>query len=712
VGILVVVWLIFAPAEFSYAEDEVTLQVSSSSTTTEQILPGSTVVIQTPEDIIEAAQTAISQAETATAVTKIDAISITSPTWTITDTITQAETSITQAQTVVDSATVATAEVESATVLVAEAEENVAILEIAVDSQTVVVATNQDTLDTKESELSDLQSDGSPTITYTTPGYVEPISESSTVTTTILPAMWDASTQIQTPFDIKMGDTLFNGQGTTSQIYVSSKAIISFGGPDWTYHNWPNQTQDGIYVFQSDYMSAGNDASITVKTTDVNLLIEWTLHRFGDSNGPLTYITWDMTVNPETGEWTGTGTMSGNMDVYGGPRTGIREDNVLTELTPTTTGYDQEAVAAKQSEVESAQDVLSVAQAALTLLQNDLNASEEDLINAQNNLAQAQNNLTIAIAAIDDAISNMLVSVESAETLVRQTLANEEAERVAAEQSRLAVLVAENARIAAEQAYAAEQAAAQAEAEAAEQAAAQAEAEAAAEAAAQAEAEAAEQAAAQAEADRLEAEQEAAEQAEQDRLEEEAAQEAEAKAEEEAEQQAIEDAIEKAIEDALDGKELTKEQKELVLEALLEDSNGEALSSEDIKKAGLDYEDLPPSTPVDVRTDENGNAVVITAAVAAQVELLQNPGALVEELFTNPAAAFAALGAIGADMSDAEREEATDMVIATVVAAGAAINAAAVAAAGGSTGGSSSGGGSSGGGSGANSPGSRGGRRW
>jgi hypothetical protein len=707
VGILVVLWLIFAPAEFSYAEDEVTLQVSSSSTTTEQILPGSTVVIQTPEDIIEAAQIAITQAEIATELIETQAEDITSPTETITATITQAETSITQAQTVVDSATVAITEVDSATILVAEAEENVAILEIAVDSQTVVVATNQDTLDTKESELSDLQSDGSPTITYTTPGYVEPISESSTVTTTILPAMWDASTQIQTPFDIKMGDTLFNGQGTTSQIYVSSKAIISFGGPDWTYHNWPNQTQDGIYVFQSDSMSAGNDASITVKTTDVNLLIEWTLHRFGDSNGPLTYITWDMTVNPETGEWTGTGTMSGNMDVYGGPRTGIREDNVLTELTPTTTGYDQEAVAAKQSEVESAQDVLSVAQAALTLLQNDLNASEEDLINAQNNLAQAQNNLTIAIAAIDDAISNMLVSVESAETLVRQTLANEEAERVAAEQSRLAVLVAENARIAAEQAYAAEQAAAQAEAEAAAEAAAQAEAEAAAEAAAQAEAEAAAEAAAQAEADRLEAEQ-----AEQDRLEEEAAQEAEAKAEEEAEQQAIEDAIEKAIEDALDGKELTEEQKELVLEALLEDSNGEALSSEDIKKAGLDYEDLPPSTPVDVRTDENGNAVVITAAVAAQVELLQNPGALVEELFTNPAAAFAALGAIGADMSDAEREEATDMVIATVVAAGAAINAAAVAAAGGSTGGSSSGGGSSGGGSGANSPGSRGGRRW
>jgi hypothetical protein len=72
---------------------------------------------------------------------------------------------------------------------------------------------------------------------------------------------------------------------------------------------------------------------------------------------------------------------------------------------------------------------------------------------------------------------------------------------------------------------------------------------------------------------------------------------------------------------------------------------------------------------------------------------------------------LAALGSIGADMTEGEREEATDMVVATVVAAGAAINAAAVAA-GGSTSGGTGGGGSSGGGSGANSPGSRGGRKW
>ena len=156
------------------------------------------------------------------------------------------------------------------------------------------------------------------------------------------------------------------------------------------------------------------------------------------------------------------------------------------------------------------------------------------------------------------------------------------------------------------------------------------------------------------------------------------------------------------------GGKLNESEKSLVADALVASADGEALSSEQIKDSGIEYKDLPAETPVDVRTDEQGNAVVITAEVAAQVELLQDPAALLQEAFSDPGAALAALGSIGADMSTEEREEATDMVVATVVAAGAAINAAAVAA-GGSTGGST-GGGSSGGGS--SSPASRGGRRW
>jgi ethanolamine utilization protein EutA (predicted chaperonin) len=144
---------------------------------------------------------------------------------------------------------------------------------------------------------------------------------------------------------------------------------------------------------------------------------------------------------------------------------------------------------------------------------------------------------------------------------------------------------------------------------------------------------------------------------------------------------------------------------------LLEDLKpGESISAEQVQASGVSFADLPPETPIELRTSESGEVLIITAEVAANVELVTDVGALAEAIFTDPGAALAAFGSIGADMTEGEREEATDMVVATVVATGAAINAAAVAA-GGATGGSGSGG-SSGGGSGANSPGSRGGRKW
>jgi hypothetical protein len=242
---------------------------------------------------------------------------------------------------------------------------------------------------------------------------------------------------------------------------------------------------------------------------------------------------------------------------------------------------------------------------------------------------------------------------------------------------------------------------------------------------AQEEADAQEEANAQAEADRIVAEQEAMEQEienakaeaeaaiaeEEAEIAEELAEIAEAEAIEAEEEKAAEEELKEILEEAKDGKELTEEQKEILVEALIENLKpGESISAEQVQASGVSYADLPPETPIEVRTDENGNALVITAEVAANIELVEDPGALVEAIFTDPGAALAAIGSIGADMTEEEREEATDMVVATVVATGAAINAAAVAT-GGATGGSTSGG-SSGGGGGANSPGSRGGRRW
>lgn len=147
---------------------------------------------------------------------------------------------------------------------------------------------------------------------------------------------------------------------------------------------------------------------------------------------------------------------------------------------------------------------------------------------------------------------------------------------------------------------------------------------------------------------------------------------------------------------AADGK-LTTAEKELVAEALIESiAPGETLTKEQIQDAGIAYQDLPPETPVEVRQDENGNEVIITADVAAALVLLENPSELIGAIFSDPGQALQALGSIGADMSPQEREEAQKMVVAAVIAGNAAINAVAVAGAAGGT--STGGGGSSGGG--------------
>jgi hypothetical protein len=153
------------------------------------------------------------------------------------------------------------------------------------------------------------------------------------------------------------------------------------------------------------------------------------------------------------------------------------------------------------------------------------------------------------------------------------------------------------------------------------------------------------------------------------------------------------------VEDAKADGVVTEAEKEIIAEALIEAAQGEAVTAAAIAEAGLEYKDLPPETPVEVRRDENGNEVIITADVAAALVLLENPAELIGELFSDPGQALKALGSIGADMSPEEREEATEMVVAAVVAAGAAINAvgAATGSTGGSTGGSSGGGNSGGG---------------
>ena len=616
-GGIVTLFLVFGMS-YSYADE-----VPSSS---EQVQ----VQPVTPEQAVTAAQ------ETLTATsTELTTVVIPSS---------EAVSSEPKVQEAISTASVAITEAE---VAIEDVNDAIAVVE---DKEAIVVVA-QTTLTAEQQELTDIQNAPLGSMNYTTDGYVAPVApETPTVTTTTLPAMWDAATKIETPFDIKMGDTVFEGQGSASQIYVSSKATISFGGPDWTWWDWPNQTQDGIYIFQSDYMSAGTGASVVVTTTETTLGIDWTLHRFGDNNGPLTYISWDMTVNPSTGEWTGTGTIDGNLNVYGGPRTGVRQDGVLEQQTVYTSSNKQQAINTQQGIVTVAQNTL---------------------VTAQTNLTNAESALDAAIVVMDSKVELAVAAVESAKTVI------EEARAIPAPAPSYSNITFDPVTPDAptepetptetDTEEPSEPTEDQPQQEDSEQTD-----------------EATEDQTSEEEQTSGEEEQQESDNQEQESQSEEPS----------SEPTTPEEAVDEAVEEALADGELTSEEKEVIADALIEAADGEAVTAEAIAEAGLEYSDLPPSTPVEVRQDENGNQVIITADVAAALLLLENPAELVGAIFSDPGEALQALGSIGADMSPQEREEAEKMVVAAIIASGAALNAVGIA-----TGGSApTGGGSSGGG--------------
>ena len=144
----------------------------------------------------------------------------------------------------------------------------------------------------------------------------------------------------------------------------------------------------------------------------------------------------------------------------------------------------------------------------------------------------------------------------------------------------------------------------------------------------------------------------------------------------------------------LDG-QLSVEDKRVVVGAVLKQAieEGGVVSSEIIEASGLDYADLPPETPVDVRTDSEGNAVVISAEVADNLEVFSSGEELIETLLSDPIKILGAVADIGLDMSEEERRESEQVIVASVIAAG--IAQAAIGAGVGGSGGSAPSGGSS-----------------
>jgi hypothetical protein len=84
----------------------------------------------------------------------------------------------------------------------------------------------------------------------------------------------------------------------------------------------------------------------------------------------------------------------------------------------------------------------------------------------------------------------------------------------------------------------------------------------------------------------------------------------------------------------------------------------------------VELETLAPETPVQL-----DNGVVLEAGTVVALQLLESPAELIAEIFTNPGQVLTALSNIGADMSEEERTESEQTIIASVIATQAAVNA-------------------------------------
>jgi hypothetical protein len=112
---------------------------------------------------------------------------------------------------------------------------------------------------------------------------------------------------------------------------------------------------------------------------------------------------------------------------------------------------------------------------------------------------------------------------------------------------------------------------------------------------------------------------------------------------------------------------------ELIAQAV---TSGNPITVENLIQSGVELSDLPSQTPIEL-----SNGVVITAEVAIEVELLQDPAAFITEAFTNPLAALSALGSVGADMTPEAREKSEKVVLSAIIAGNIATQAATTAAA-------------------------------
>jgi predicted transcriptional regulator len=133
---------------------------------------------------------------------------------------------------------------------------------------------------------------------------------------------------------------------------------------------------------------------------------------------------------------------------------------------------------------------------------------------------------------------------------------------------------------------------------------------------------------------------------------------------------AVEEEINNAIEELLvNEEEITDEQLENITDLLLDNYEvDEAMPITELLDELNDEQVLELLEQLDEdQIIEYREGVEIEAGVAVIFEQLSDPAALIEELFSDPSQTLEALGQLGADMTEEEREDSQSVVVASVI---------------------------------------------
>jgi len=471
----------------------------------------------------------------------------------------------------------------------------------------------------------------------------------ATISTTrsVLANTDDAGILMTLPFGMLMGNTLYNN------VYVGSNAVITFG-TDQGYYYWTTPTVPEISVGGLDWTTWSQGSGITYSTTPTSLAIAWDVRVFPttDHSIQMTQLRFNADVNPTSGAWVAE--VTGVGPYVDQARWNYRETNngTITQITDVdTSGVNQfrgnisqgnyvapvvqvdTSTSLVQQQIDSA--TVTIQELNITISQvvsqNQINSSNVSSIPSTSNTSSTLTSATNTSNQLKVTIASQTETITAIVALLPQE--NTQTETVASPPPPVVYIyyvepvVQEPA-----------------------------------------------------------TQEESTQQPEQPVEPEQPEQPAEPEQPTETDQpEQTEDVVDQPTSEDTSQEDTTQEQpskeesvKDLLAEA---EKSGEPVTAEALKDAGLEYKDLPPATPVEVRVDVKGNPVIITAEVASALEAFTSPqefvnaitGCLIPEDQKDPndpqkCEIFTALANIGADMSPAEREKAQDIVVVTILA--------------------------------------------